>query len=753
MMIRVTFVFLVMLTRLGADTVVLKNGLVLRGTVDKDNTIVSVFDGIKRTIVKDTRIQSTEVKDSFPNLEGFQYYQPLIQHGGSMPAYAIEIQSEPWDKNGRRRFSYKGPKPTKPMTQAINFLNPRFAKYRGVDGFWLGQISTNQIPRPTIMELLRVVDKASQAERLRAGRFLIQAEMYPEAKASLEKLALDYPDLKETIEEVRKTVCDLEARQILDELTSRRRGGQPRKVLAGLKAFPAKDVSPEILSDVQELLSKDEDQAEADRALVGLVQMLADELIPKVSEGWSLAIVEVLGALTDAPDAVRNRVEGMNKPEAKTIPQKFALAMSGWVIGADLAVSDLAKAKKLWELRGLVTTLVNSANDAERARALALLQADDPGIDIVVRIIDRLAPASTTLPAETALVENAPRSARIETKRVLNDNNAQPTEYMVRLPTDYSPYRQYPTVVALHIGFGPATALKFWGEEADKRGYIVVAPEYNTPGQRPDYTYSISEHAAVELALRDAKKRYNIDSDRVFLGGQVLGANMAWDFGLAHPDMFAGVMVVSGIPAKYVNKYLPNTEKVPLYVVEGDLAPSANEMIFGVILKPMISRGWDVTYTEYYKRGMEDFPEEVPSLFNWMDKHKREPFPKTFSGITARASDDRFYGVVIKEFAKDTIVDPSAVEPLGKNITKPAKIEGKLSATANLLNLTMTGVKRADIWLSPKMIDFSKKVEVKVNGDKWKFKGIIKPDYGPMLEDLRLRGDRKQLYWARLVVK
>ena len=70
------------------------------------------------------------------------------------------------------------------------------------------------------------------------------------------------------------------------------------------------------------------------------------------------------------------------------------------------------------------------------------------------------------------------------------------------------------------------------------------------PGQPPDYRYTTSEHAAVELALRDARKRYAIDSDRVFVAGQLIGGNMAWDYALAHPDLFAGVVVISGLPGQ-----------------------------------------------------------------------------------------------------------------------------------------------------------------------------------------------------------
>src|SRR5262249_48958576 len=158
--------------------------------------------------------------------------------------------------------------------------------------------------------------------------------------------------------------------------------------------------------------------------------------------------------------------------------------------------------------------------------------------------------------------------------RVLEDQNAAPTEYAVRLPPEYHPLRQYPALVVLHSGPGPAAAIDEWAEEAARHGYILVAPEYNLPGQTHDYRYTTSEHAAVELALRDARKRYAIDSDRVFVAGQLTGGNMAWDYSLAHPDLFAGAVVFSGLPAKYVPRYaLKQQERVPLYCVLGELAP------------------------------------------------------------------------------------------------------------------------------------------------------------------------------------
>jgi pimeloyl-ACP methyl ester carboxylesterase len=342
--------------------------------------------------------------------------------------------------------------------------------------------------------------------------------------------------------------------------------------------------------------------------------------------------------------------------------------------------------------------------------------------------------------------EGTPGEAKLH--RVQDDENAAPTEYAVLLPPEYHPLRSYPAVVALHGGGGPQSAIAWWAAEAQRRGYLVIAPEYNLPGEPHDYRYSTSEHAAVELALRDARRRFAIDGDRVFVGGQLMGANMAWDFGLAHPDLFAGVVVLNGFPFKYVNRYLPHARRLPLYVVLGDLAPAANEVVFGQVLKPLIAQAWDVTYLEYFRRGLEDLPEEAPAVFDWMDRRRREPFPKEFEVVTARPCDNRFFGVVIQEFQPGRTTAPEAVDGFGKNL-KPATIRMDSSRLSNNLRLQTNGVKRLDVWVSPRLLDFKKRMEVRINGRPY-FRGVAKPELAPLLEDLRLRGDRQQVYWLKV---
>ena len=159
---------------------------------------------------------------------------------------------------------------------------------------------------------------------------------------------------------------------------------------------------------------------------------------------------------------------------------------------------------------------------------------------------------------------------------------------------------------------------------------------------------------------------------------------------------------------------------------------------------------WDITYVEYFRRGLETLPEEVGPAFDWMDRHRRDPYPRSFKVQSARVSDDRFYGVVIREFDPGRTTAPGAVEVLGGNLN-PATIEMKSAAISNLIRLdNVRGVAWLDVWLSPKLIDFSRKVEVRINGNTHSRAAKIKLDMEPMLDDLRVRGDRKQIYWHRI---
>ena len=73
-------------------------------------------------------------------------------------------------------------------------------------------------------------------------------------------------------------------------------------------------------------------------------------------------------------------------------------------------------------------------------------------------------------------------------------------------------------------------------------------------------------------ALRDACRRFSIDTDRVFLTGHGMGGDAAWDIAIAHPDLWAGVIpIVAAGRSSIVGRYAKNARYVTWYFVAGEL--------------------------------------------------------------------------------------------------------------------------------------------------------------------------------------
>jgi pimeloyl-ACP methyl ester carboxylesterase len=744
------------------DSVIMKNGIVYRGqgAPDRDNTLVYIFDGLKRIVVRDSKIEKIEADNAFRTGERFELRQPMSVHGGLMPKEVLSVHAEPWDDLGRRSFLFEGSRTKQPirMEQAIIDIGPHITRYRGINGFWQGLVETNQIPHKVVMALLGRVQQKNSAERERVIRFLMDVGWYAEAKQELDRMVRDFPepDLKERADGARAFIIQAEATQRRSEIAVARKAQQFGRIASLLNSFKDKDIGTELLIEVRDIQRRIEQEKAADRSLAVELRKLSGSL-PTAARGfWKEPLTEVLKALAEAPDAIRDRLAAWQKAKATSSgapasdEAQFALAMSGYVVGHQLAVSNLKDAETFWKARGLAHEYLVGGDPAARsAQAGAIASLNWPAADgaqpihdaeLLTRIVQLMPPPWH---------DGATEAEKTITQRVAQDENAEPTEYAVRLPPEYQHLRTYPALIALHSGDGPEKAINDWKEEAARRGYILIAPQYCLSGQNQEYRYTPSEHAAVELALRDARKRYSIDSDRVFVAGQLTGGNMAWDYGLAHPDLFAGVVVISGFPAKYVPRYLAHHARLPLFIVLGDLAPASNEVVFNNYVKPLILKTWDVTYVEYFRRGLEEFPEEVSSALDWMDRHHREPFPKSFEAFSARASDDRFYGVVIRQFAPGRVTAPEAAEILGQNLN-PASIKMRSSAGNNSMTLDVKGIERLDVWLSPKLIDFKRKPEIRINSPRSIVRQKVKPDIEAMLEDVRLRADRQQIYWYRV---
>ena len=146
------------------DNVVLKNGTSTEGRSTATTRIVWVFDGLKRVVLRDSKIARIESDASFRNLEAFKLEQPLVVHGGAMPKEVFRVEAEPWNDKGRRivHISRVAVEQADRMEQAINELGPYLVKIRGVDGFWQGQLATARSPARSSSAILAKVERTTR---------------------------------------------------------------------------------------------------------------------------------------------------------------------------------------------------------------------------------------------------------------------------------------------------------------------------------------------------------------------------------------------------------------------------------------------------------------------------------------------------------------------------------------------------------------------------------------------------------------
>jgi hypothetical protein len=255
--------------------------------------------------------------------------------------------------------------------------------------------------------------------------------------------------------------------------------------------------------------------------------------------------------------------------------------------------------------------------------------------------------------------------------------------------------------------------------------------------------------------LRDAMRRFSVDTDRVFISGHFMGADAAWDIALAHPDLWAGNIVIGGEGKKYIAPYRENALYVPSYFVAGELDSfiDANGPEWTTLLKDSKN---DCLVTVYQGRKPDHFQEELPRIMQWMgfpDRVRKPPRDSKkdfkFEVTTLRAGDKFFWW-----FQTDRLFDEKLVHPLlFTKETKPGggyKIESSIvtSADKNIVVLGTVPAKTCTILHTPDLVDFSKKIEIRGKGKNVSLDP--KPESRVILEDVRGRADRQHPSWMRV---
>ncbi len=349
---------------------------------------------------------------------------------------------------------------------------------------------------------------------------------------------------------------------------------------------------------------------------------------------------------------------------------------------------------------------------------------------------------------------------KVERTASVAGDSRSAVKYWLQLPPEYRHSRNYPVLIVLHQGNEDAEKmLDRWADAAALNGYILVAPEWGK-GLSSVYGYSEREHATVLETLRDLRQHFAVDSDRVFLFGCGQGGAMAYDVGLSHPDLFAGVLPMSAYPEYFSRRYARNAEYLPFYIVDGDHSGDVHKDNMRDQFNDWVTK-YPVIWIQYRGRGVEWFGGEVPTMIDWMRGKKRE-FPLEQLGgsmngdssfATQRATDDCFYWLTTDDIDARCINS----ETNWKNAIPSATLKARINLEENTIYVdTSSGVKQITVWLGANgagvdMVRFDKPVTVRWSrkDNVWKNKPVTR-SLATLLDDLARRGDRQRLFTAKL---
>ena len=678
-----------------------------------------------------------------------------------------------FDEKWNRTVQFRSGLHVKKVEQHLMILTPTYARTDAkARWLWPAVYMTRELGPDVVRELLsthpefeedrKLAPDVLNARRFRFCDFFAQAGWYDEAESEMGRLLADKPSEKDKAraEAAIAALGKMRCREQFEAIKRAHNAGQFHAVRKRLADFNEKAAGDDTLAALRTM--RDEYQA-ADKALADATKFLDDLSAQLSRNGRDAALVEAAAALRaglqadDLPrlEAFLGQAEQAERQRkaggAATGPAELlSLAITGWLLGNPSAEAKPETALRIWRARQFAMKYLSSDANGRKPLLDSYLRDRDNAatVDEFTQFIPRLPP-----PPFEAAVADQPVEMKTGAGR-------DAVGYLLQLPPEYRPGRNWPVLIALHqSGQTPADMLKLWSEAASENGYILIAPKWN-PGPTNEYTYSDHDHDVVLNALRDLRRRFAVDSDRVFLFGFGQGGEMAFDVGLSHPDLFAGVLPMSAGPKKFARKYYTNGQYLPFYIVDGDRSGAEIRENLRGEFADWVNQ-YPMMWVQYKGRGVEFYSAEIPSMFDWMRNKKRE-FPLQQLGVgvgkdlvTQRATDNSFYWLTTSGILPRYI---NSENPWHNSIPS-ATLRAKIILDQGAISVETVGLSNVTVWLGrngagESMIDFDKPLTVRWNKDSKPStplnKKKVTPNLETLLEDLANRGDRQRLFVAKV---
>ena len=746
--------------------------------------ITVIDDGLRFVYLKNFQIRQP-IQEPAQHLVTFRTGQRTNYDGKIYHIPGTYSNGTPFDKDGRRLLRVRHSGGVELVEQAVVELNPYYISVTSLrennkPAVWNMRIATNARTREEMTPILmNLIDPQNIEDRFRLVQFYYGGGLFDQADEELESIAQDWKDSEEHKQRIRS--MSLTIRQDLyqqrrDELEFRWESGQYHLVRRYIEELEQDPRLPErLLEPVRQMVRRYEETEQQCQDITEALKELY-EALPETDKNEKIPpiIAEIEKELNFSTLRRLTSFQLYASDPQLSAAAKLAIAVTGWYAGAEADNTRLAIALTLPETEKLIADYLRSGPDfLLRQRILEQLNnLETSRPDLVAGILATMKPPLSDLPAEAPEFPGYYRFTIPNPLVAAGSQRMPEIRYAVQLPPDYNPYQRYPMVVSLHgVYQTPDMQIDWWAGNwkngmrmghAARHGYIVIAPEWNPPEVGlADYDFSFFSHAAVLCAVKDAFRRFSVNTDKVFISGHDAGGTAAWDIALAHPDLWAGAIPFNAVASKYINTYESAIRYVPLYLVWGEyegagLGTNRKWIVNAPVLNRYLTQPnpGDVTVVRYIGRGLEGFSEEILHVLEWMKLRQRNIVPFDFKVETMRPWDSFFWWVEMPNLPNDVpgnMADPVDF-PARRMDARPATVESKLYRGTNTVSVTTKPkVANTIVSLTPDMIDFNTRVSVKVNDKNYHPpNGIVEPNIETMLEDVRTRCDRLHPFWAML---
>jgi pimeloyl-ACP methyl ester carboxylesterase len=763
-----------------ADYVFLNDGLVLRGKVLREGDIIHdpsgqqiwspkvrgfylVDDNVRRVVFSQRNVIEARKEERTQTLDSYRL-RPILNllPQSPVPHFIRMEKVGPWNAKaiGEREVEVLGfpgasGLATRVLDQCIMDINPRYFRVGARRARWQAMYLTSELDPKIGVEIIRhdlqkQLGKDKELDiRLAIIRFCIQAEWYDEAEAQIAEFVKNFASDKDKVSEFRKDLQRLVANQRLQELELAWKTGAHVRAEQLIAEFPEAGVPDAVLNTLHSYRLRYKERHASLQAIRRLLDSVQKELKNGLPQGFDEALTEIrrdlnidtLGRLDafQSLAAQEERFRAQGKPPELFPEQLLALAVSGWVLGHSGAEAQVRPAIKLWQTRQfLMKYLANSVARERDAILTEYLRGEALPVDVIALLIEMLPPAHR---------EVGPSREPFE----LNTQaDGKGITYSVVLPPEYHHQRAYPVLIAPpNVREDPKAVLDRWMKLTREHGYILAVPRW-CDNLATDYQYSLEEHAGVTETLRDLKRRFHVDSERVFLTGHDWSGNLAYDVGMSYPDLFAGVVVMCGRPGKFHSSHRNNAQYLPFYVVEGEYGtdgtrdPDSRQNRQAFVY--WVPRGFPSIYVEYTGRGSEFFQCELPYIFDWMSRKRRaDGLPELGKQASIAAATGQEFTCTRGKTARFYWISSS-------DVAAPARLTARIADSNLILVQAAAGFRQLSVWLNGGMVDFEQPVDIRINpgvGLK-SFKKRVEPSLKVLLEDFYERRDKKQLFVARV---